>query len=1079
MWKQHANSRSAPDTLLVLPTERWAREEQQRVVAARGSVPAGIVVSVSHLADALARPDEASIGPAEVKAILFQMLLASPAKYAGLVGKGERGAFVSRGLLDRVAEAVGRLLRMDALPKPRNAPGSPAGEILELARALEKHLAAGKVTTRHRAVKTAWKKLDAKRFAVALPDVGRVVFDGFDVFEDATFLAVTRLGELCAECIVLLDFDPASDGELFPHLTAAWQRLSGVAGRVETTPAGNEPASPAPPLRSVVRAASREEEVRAIASHIRARMHEAAAAGGEFRFEDHLVCFPALERYAPLVREVFRDFNIPFVLSTGSNLEREPAWELVECLDAAVSSGAAADAVHRLVCSPLLTTESGAKPDIRILERARREIGFTGRGSQFLKSMRARIGKLSRLLKKNSAQGPEESAEPEYGREYEEYCRLEKSFAELLDVLAGLDGKKTPDEWAKALDLAVARLVVGTSLTRVAGHSAGEMARFKRSLERISGAARSVSACAPLPGGSGMRFDGFVALMEFFVRGEKVPGHVALAGGVEVVGRLEVRGQTPKTLYVGGLVDGEFPRVAMPRQWAEELAPAAETRETIMSEQRFLFRVFLDTPSGQLFLMVPGSDGDEQLLPSQFLEDHRIFPTCVEMDARELAKGGDGFSAAARIASVVSFAEPRGKTGKRGTVSATLPLEMCCLRNIAWNIEANAQRRRMDAVGSFDGFISDAVLRDMLLERAANRVFSPTQLDVLIGCRFRFYVERVLGVREAESAEEEFLSPMVIGQVAHSALFRFYSAWVGKGNDKLTAQTRAQGARMLADAADSALDDAPIDDFTRAYIERRLYGFAGRQAFLDGVDSPADGTRGRIIAGHIGLLGGFLKKEIERCEANLNLLSPRYFEISFGFRKWNEDDERDGFSQDEPVRLNLGKTSIGLLGKADRIDTGNGMFSLIDYKTGAVPTIREQQAGQRVQIPVYVMAFRQIFAERGLNLSSAGGFYYQLKPDGADCTGQLLRKAAKPFEALAEKAKLLEDDAFEDALAVARENIAAGVSDLSGGRFHVTLLGEKQCTYCPCERICRKDLARTESLLSRLTGNTTGRADKT
>ena len=57
-------------------------------------------------------------------------------------------------------------------------------------------------------------------------------------------------------------------------------------------------------------------------------------------------------------------------------------------------------------------------------------------------------------------------------------------------------------------------------------------------------------------------------------------------------------------------------------------------------------------------------------------------------------------------------------------------------------------------------------------------------------------------------------------------------------------------------------------------------------------------------------------------------VTPHYFEVSFGQKREPRDLE---LSCTQPITIG----DVRMTGKIDRIDIGNGTFSIVDYKTGS------------------------------------------------------------------------------------------------------------------------------------------------
>ncbi len=70
---------------------------------------------------------------------------------------------------------------------------------------------------------------------------------------------------------------------------------------------------------------------------------------------------------------------------------------------------------------------------------------------------------------------------------------------------------------------------------------------------------------------------------------------------------------------------------------------------------------------------------------------------------------------------------------------------------------------------------------------------------------------------------------------------------------------------------------------------------------------------------------------------------------------------------------------VMITGKIDRIDTVNGYFRVVDYKSSAADfSMKDFLAGIRIQLPVYIAAAKRVLQGKGEDLKPAGGYYMRI-----------------------------------------------------------------------------------------------------
>src|SRR5262249_5568729 len=123
-------------------------------------------------------------------------------------------------------------------------------------------------------------------------------------------------------------------------------------------------------------------------------------------------------------------------------------------------------------------------------------------------------------------------------------------------------------------------------------------------------------------------------------------------------------------------------------------------------------------------------------------------------------------------------------------------------------------------------------------------------------------------------------------------------------------------------------------------------------------------------------LRGFLEAEIRYQDKVAEQgVTPHWLEVGFGMPGGGDGPD---VSNPEPLELRRGADRIKLRGRIDRIDrSGDGKLIAYDYKSAAYHGVREMEEGIDLQVPIYILALRQLFdAEWG---AIVGGGYYELR----------------------------------------------------------------------------------------------------
>jgi ATP-dependent helicase/DNAse subunit B len=335
----------------------------------------------------------------------------------------------------------------------------------------------------------------------------------------------------------------------------------------------------------------------------------------------------------------------------------------------------------------------------------------------------------------------------------------------------------------------------------------------------------------------------------------------------------------------------------------------------------------------------------------------------------------------------------------------------------------------------YEGRISaalSAVDADRLV-RLRHGVYSVSQLESYAGCPFQFFAKNLLRLEETREFEEEITAGEK-GSVLHDILFEFFRSRRETGAPGLRGSSPGEFAEALAEAvklASARLDRLDISDVFWEMEKEWILGSGARP----------------------GLLQKILEFERDRTEP----VRPAFFEATFGSPPSRAERSDPLLMSAAPVMLG----SVALRGRVDRVDIGDGFFSVLDYKTGSsVPGLREIRDGTSLQIPVYLHAVEQMLRAGGeTDLVPAGGFYLRLR-DEVEMRPAVAAKTfqGRAFPAGARHRQFVADESeLREVIEGTREAVEVCVGGIAEGRFPLTTADrvDRLCGHCPFRTMCR------------------------
>jgi ATP-dependent helicase/nuclease subunit B len=899
----------------------------------------------------------------------------------------------------------------------------------------------------------------AATFRALFPQVETVSLAGFDEFSVPEIGVIQKLCSTGGLSVTMMfDYMPGN-AALFGHLEENYRLLTSLGFREARGEA--EAASAA----FFFGAATRPPEARAAADHLarslfmrtppagradlssrvtvcaaRTRVHEVelicrlikrlVAERPERDLSALCVAMRTPQLYTDIMREQFARYDIPVNITDRFGLSRSPLIVTLLGVLAVPLRGFRREDVLRVAGSPSIAVPvpSGTFDPVNLAgtsARIRATAGF-----------HAWCGRIDRAIDREGATKAESRDAGEARRADAAIASLRKSKSDLeaLErVLRPLAEPLTPGGFERNfLDvlglLSVPRLLIDASLRTLPEL----MEKDVRAWTALCDVLADLTAVSEAQGEAGTKFPlhEHAERLRAAVGRERYNIRERFGRGVLVTSIEETRELPVEVMIVAGLVDGEFPSVYQPEVFFSARRRARREQRATW-ENRYLFYQAATNWTERLYLTYPLRDGELDLVRSSFVD---AVGKCALVTAWE---SPSDIPFAGDIGATEDLLRWYGAASLHSPEAPPEPLPglaadcAAVIEGAAIEQSRTVAHTRKEYEGSIHAALADEGRQ--ALHALGDRVFSASQLETYAACPFRYFAQHLLRLESTGDLEEE-LTAAEKGSVIHETLFAFFTSRRDRGLPPLNQlDERAFGeaveeARSLARVRLDALD---IPDVFWEIEKELILGGGGEE----------------------GLLCRFLDFERQRREP----LRPSFFEVSFGGTPGAGGRSDAELSRQDPVVLG----GIRLRGKVDRVECGDGFFTVVDYKTGsATPGLTEIREGRSLQLPLYLHAVAELFRARGTHdLAPAGGFYYRLR-DTIELRPGVVADTfrGRAFPAESRHRQLVSDEQeLHGVIDGARAAAEQAVAGMTRGEFPLTRpeLVDEICRSCGFRTVCR------------------------
>ena len=753
-----------------------------------------------------------------------------------------------------------------------------------------------------------------------------------------------------------------------------------------------EPDSSGTSLR-ITAAANMQDEVEQIARMIRKLTYRDG-----YTFSQIAVIFRNIEKYRDIVEDTFTKFSIPVRIYGRKPLKENPLIKAIMNTANIFTDKWQDEAVWKVL-------KSNTGIDGNLINRLEQE---------YLK--RGTVNDCNKWLKLTSELRP-----------------VNDFLKQLKEIFSNLEGRHTFKHYCKYY-IKIKNLFYKPALTPPL-NSIDEVNHYHH--QEISGLMKS-DACAlkefmailnnttlgDLSGNMGtITFEGFNHILKTQVDLSSYRETDRRKEVVNVINVLEARQWEMPVIFVGGLLEKEFPRQVREDLFLKDYhrkklndTGNIVLRETSkqMDEERYLFYIAVTRAKERLYLSYPSANSDgNPTLQSFFLSDtQKLFPEetvqgiTIRRNLSKIIPEPEDIITSTDSKNFVYYHLNTPYVSGKEQYKKDIALWL--YNNNAENNKASLREELCTLTTLIESYnnlklkFSDKTIVKKISETSTR--FSPTKLKDYAQCPYKYFGRSTLKLRQAIPKSMDHLMQ---GTIIHKVLEVYFRD--------------TGGTKNIAEI---------FDDIFNRETRGMVTGFEELKARNE-------------------MLNTLLAFESMEKESNLPTFKPSMFEAKFG----NEETETLKIG-------NVDKDGIEISGKIDRVDVseadGEKVGIIIDYKYGQTKfRLAELEEGLDLQLPIYILALRDLFG-----VIPVAAEFYALKTS---------RKTGIYNEELIDKLKLnikptrkslsVDNKEFNKLLKDAESHILKFSKEIRKGKIelapaNIDFCGEGNCDFA---NVCRID----------------------
>ena len=1017
--------------VLVVPTNRKIRSLKREIISNAPDQTAGKInleTIASFAANILFAEENSSartLSEAASSVLIKQSFQETKPNYFSIY-KNE----IPHGTLERIRDVISEYKRQGISPsllrlESENLTGSEKIKAEDIANVYENYqLKLSKLNVKE--VGDIYSELNSlpkaafeKNFRNLYPDAAYIVINGFDEFTSPEIEIINSASEIKG-CELYVSFDYYNFNEMiFSHLEKCYGKLikkgfapvkdisAAVQNKFQTLARENlfkgkskgKDNSFENNLTKIA-ASNRENEVRLIAKEIKELITEKG-------IEPHRICvaFNLIQKYSPLVRDIFQLYGLPFNLTDRIPLNSSsPAISIINFLEILENDFYYKNIFRALSSGFLELPEIDASNLLKASVNLKIISGF----DNWSNTLEDAIEKLNQS---------EENGDDYRFKDKIIFKKALEDLKQISMLLIPFSKAMTLEEFFSALQNLIYSLKVPA---RMINDNAASPEENVKGLTTFLDLVEEVFELFRLEHGTGKKFhlSFFLNIIRTAVSSSRFNIKEKPGFGVQVTTLNEIRGLKFDYLFISGLCDGDLPTRYSPEIFFS--GSYSKNEQNHQTEERYRFYQSLCAWEKQLYFTFPSQEEKKELVESNFLNEFEEIFSLKEKEEKDFSD---------TIYSKEELLINLGKNNFEYIQPEFNPIEngirVDRLKNA---IEVSKLRQENPFGGSeYSGHLKDKLdesFKKMLEELELNE-YSISQLETYAKCPYKYFAERILKLELPEEPTED-IEALEMGSLLHSILYKFYKE-IREKEIVLAGADDKQfnfAQDLIFEIAEKFVEEANFHSPLTFFEKEKVLGI--------------NGDRKKSI------LYKFLLDE----KNNSDGFVPELFETSFG--------KVQGEGSKTPVQISV--DSIKVSGKIDRIDIdekGN-KYKIIDYKlSGKKPKASELLNGISLQLPLYLYAAKEMIkAQMNSEYEPVGAVIYSLKFSDEDFGGHLISQ-------LSARSKLDDEkltNAYKELIEICLDMIKKYVKEITEGKFNLSTLKNREdivCRFCNFRPVCR------------------------